>query len=72
MIPRVNYHRYLRSLVEAGFGKRLMFGTDFPNQVQPGVTAILEADFLSNEQKADILCNNAARFLRLNPSTCSP
>jgi hypothetical protein len=72
MVPRANYHHYLHSLVEAGFGKRLMFGTDFPDQVQPGVAAILEADFLSNEQKADILCNNAARFLRLKPSTCSP
>jgi hypothetical protein len=71
MIPRTNYHRYLRSLVEAGFGKRIMFGSDFPDQAQTGVTAILEADFLSNEQKADILCNNAARFLRLQPSTCS-
>jgi Amidohydrolase len=72
LVPRANYYAYLRTLVEAGFGKRIMFGTDFPDQVQTGVTAILEADFLSTEQKSDILCNNAARFLRLQPSTCSP
>ena len=49
-----------------------MFGSDFPDQVETGVAAIQEADFLSSEQKSDILCNNAARFLRLQPSTCSP
>ena len=43
-----------------------MFGSDFPNQVGPGVDAILQMEFLSAEQKADILCNNAARFLRLS------
>jgi predicted TIM-barrel fold metal-dependent hydrolase len=47
-----------------------MFGSDFPDQVGAGIDAILGADFLSGEQKSDILCNNAARFLRLNPSPC--
>jgi predicted TIM-barrel fold metal-dependent hydrolase len=45
----------------------IMFGSDFPNQLVPGIDAILGADFLSAEQKADILCNNA-RFLRLDAS----
>ncbi len=72
LVPRVNYYGFLRNLVEAGFGKRIMFGSDFPSQTEIGVAAILDADFLSSEQKSDILCNNAARFLRLEPSTCSP
>lgn len=72
MVPRASYYRYLRDLVEAGFTKRIMFGSDFPNQVGPSVDAILQMEFLSAEQKADILCNNAARFLRLQASTCGP
>lgn len=72
IVPRPGYHRYLQSLVESGFAKRVMFGSDFPNQVGPGIDVILAADFLSAEQRADILCNNAARFLRLNASLCAP
>lgn len=54
------------------FGQRIMFGSDFPDQVAPGIDAIPSADFLIAEQKADILCRNAARFLRLGVSTCQP
>lgn len=72
MVPRPAYYRYLQGLVDAGFVKRIMFGSDFPNQVGPGIDAILAADFLNAEQKADILCNNAARFLHLDPSICRP
>ena len=72
LVPRANYYRYLRALVEAGFGKRIMFGTDFPDQAEAGVAAILGAEFLTSDQKSDILCNNAARFMRLQPSTCIP
>jgi uncharacterized protein len=72
LVPRVAYYHHLRGLVEAGFSKRIMFGSDFPDQRGEGIAAILAADFLSAEQKADILCNNAARFLRLAASVCSP
>jgi hypothetical protein len=72
LVPQAGYYRHLRGLVEGGFAKRIMFGSDFSNQVGPGIDAILAADFLSAEQKADILCDNAARFLRLSPSVCSP
>jgi hypothetical protein len=70
--PRAGYYRHLRGLVDAGFGKRIMFGSDFKDQLRPGIEAILSADFLTGEQKADILCNNAARFLRLDADTCHP
>jgi amidohydrolase family protein len=72
IVPRAGYYRYLQSLVENGFGKRIMFGSDLPDQIEMGIDAIVAADFLSAEQKADILCNNAARFLRLDPRICQP
>jgi len=70
IMPRAAYYRHLRGLVDAGFGKRIMFGSDFPDQAGPGIDAVLGADFLSAEQKADILCKNAERFLRLDSSSC--
>jgi Amidohydrolase len=72
IVPRAPYYRYLQSLVENGFGKRIMFASDFPDQIGMGIDAIRSATFLTREQKADILCNNAARFLRLNATLCQP
>lgn len=66
------YLRYLRQLVEDGFAKRIMFGTDFPSEADRGVRLIREANFLTDEQKSDILCGNAARFLKLAPTICAP
>ena len=68
-IPRSAFHSYLKSIMEAGFGKRVMFGSDqmnWPGTIEVGIEAITTADFLSEEQKRDILYNNAARFLRLS------
>ena len=69
---RVEFERYLRTLVDAGFGRRIMFGSDFPDAVAPGIAMIRAAEFLTAEQKADILCGNAARFLRLPATVCAP
>jgi predicted TIM-barrel fold metal-dependent hydrolase len=55
--------------VEAGFGKRVMFGSDqmvWPGVIERAIEAIESAEFLSEAQKRDILYNNAARFLRLS------
>jgi hypothetical protein len=63
------FHRYLRSLVEAGLAKRLMFGSDqmtWPETIGLAIEAIESADFLTPEQRRDIFYNNAARFLRLS------
>ncbi len=68
-IPRKEFHFYLKRLVEAGFGKRIMWGSDHgatPDAIQVAIEAIETADFLSAEQKRDIFYNNAARFLRLD------
>ena len=67
-LPRVEFHRYLRRIVEAGFGKRIMFGSDqmvWPEALEVAIQSIETAEFLSEGQKRDILYNNAARFLRL-------
>ena len=68
-LPRTEFHRYLRRLVDAGFGKRVMFGSDqmlFPEMIRVAIENIESADFLSPAQKRDIFYNNAARFLRLD------
>lgn len=67
--PRAAFYRYLQGIVEAGFGNRVMFGTDqmvWPGVIERSVAVIEEAPFLSETQKRDILYHNAARFLRLS------
>ena len=73
-LPRAEFHAYLRRLVEAGFGTRVMFGSDqiiWPETVRVAIEAIESATFLTAEQKRDIFYNNAARFLRLTPGASS-
>jgi predicted TIM-barrel fold metal-dependent hydrolase len=68
-IPRAGFYRHLRGLVDAGHGKRVMFGSDnlqYPGLIERAIAVIQEAPFLTEEQKRDILYNNAARFLRLS------
>ena len=69
--PLVEVNRYIQRLVEAGFEDRVMFGTDqlqWPMLMAYSISIIQNADYLSPEQKRDILYNNAARFLRLPPA----
>ena len=66
--PRETFYAYVKGLIDAGLGKRLMFGSDqmqWPEAIDDAVEAIEAAPFLSDEQKRDIFYNNAARFLRL-------
>ena len=68
IIPREMFHRYLMKLMDAGLGKRLMFGSDqmiWPEVIEIAIESIEKAEFLTEEQKRDIFYNNAARFLRL-------
>lgn len=65
-ISRAEYYFYLKRLVDAGFGDRVMFGSDVGlDEYEEGIQAIESAPFLTEEQKRDIFYNNAARFLRL-------
>jgi uncharacterized protein len=65
--PREQFHEYLRGLMRASLGDRLMFGSDAagPGAVGPSIDGITSAAFLSDGQKRAILCDNAARFFRL-------
>jgi hypothetical protein len=68
-LPRAGFHDYLRRIVEAGFGKRVMFGSDqmvWPETLETAIQSIEQAAFLTPEQKRDIFYNNAARFLKLS------
>ncbi len=67
-IPRSVFHQYLKGLVDYGFGKRIMFGTDqvsWPQAIDVAIEGVRSASFLSEEQTHDIFYNNAARFLRI-------
>ena len=65
-------HGVRHLLVEAGFGKRVMFGSDqmnWPGAIDYSIESITSAPFLTQQQKRDILHDNAARFLRLSDGT---
>jgi predicted TIM-barrel fold metal-dependent hydrolase len=67
-IPRKQFHANLQALIHAGFGKRIMFGSDqmvWPELIGQAIEGIESASFLTDEQKHDIFYNNAARFLGL-------
>jgi uncharacterized protein len=67
--PIKEVNRYIERLVEGGFEDRVMFGTDqliWPRLMAYSISVIQNADYLTTEEKRDILYNNAARFLRLD------
>jgi len=68
-LPRAEFHRFLQRIVDAGFGARVLFGSDqmvWPGLIERAIDAVESAGFLTERQKRDILYNNAARFLRLS------
>ena len=67
-LRRETFFSALRELVDAGFGDRLLFGSDqmyWPGALTLSIETVNAAPFLSDEQKRAILYDNAARFLRL-------
>ncbi len=67
--PLEEIHMVIKRLVQAGFGRRIMYGTDFmgyPKMIEASIGVIQNASYLTEEQKRDILYNNAARFLRID------
>jgi uncharacterized protein len=66
-LPRAEFYSYLRRLVEAGYGRRILYGSDqmsWPDAIPRSIRAVRRAPFLSPAQKRDILYRNAARFMR--------
>ena len=67
--PAKEVNTYIHRIVDAGFEDRVMFGTDqliWPKLMATSISVIQNADYLTPQQKRDILYNNAARFLRLD------
>jgi predicted TIM-barrel fold metal-dependent hydrolase len=63
------FYEYLQRLIRRGLGKQLMFGSDqmvWPEMIGRAIATIESAPGLTESQRRDILCNNAARFLRLD------
>ena len=70
LLPRAEFHAYLGALMRAGFGKRILFGSDqmyWPEGIGLAIEGVESAPFLSKEEKRDIFYNNAVRFLKLSP-----
>lgn len=67
-MPRSLFYAYLEGLIEYGFGKRIMFGTDqnWPDAIPVAIEGIDAAPFLSPKQKKDIFHSNAVRFFRFS------
>lgn len=60
---------FLRLAKADGSLHRVMFGTDqmkWPGATEKSIQFLNSIPFLTKQDKEDILCNNAARFLRLN------
>ncbi|MCO5286167.1 MAG: amidohydrolase [Chitinophagaceae bacterium] len=68
---RKEFYRYLKTLVDAGYEKRILFGSDemeWPQGIGMAIKNVQEAPFLTESEKRDILFNNAVRFFKLNPA----
>ena len=71
LLPRAEFHDYLAALMRAGFGKRILFGSDqmyWPEGIGLAIEGVESAKFLSPGEKRDIFYNNAVTFLKLAPS----
>ena len=65
-MPVEQYESALRRLIDAGFGDRIMFGSDnLP--VAPILERLRGFAWLSDAQRQAILSGNASRFFRLKP-----
>lgn len=68
IIPTAAFYSYLQSIMEAGFGKRIMYGSDqmgWPDAIGVSIRKIENAPFLNESQKQDIFYNNARVFFNL-------
>jgi predicted TIM-barrel fold metal-dependent hydrolase len=59
---------FLHNAKQAGYLKRVMFGSDqmiWPYAIEKSIRFLNSLDFLTKQDKEDILYNNAAKFLKL-------
>ncbi len=65
LVPKEEFYFYLKSLMTAGFGSRIMYGSDqmiWEDAIPLSIKNIEEAPFLSVLEKDNIFYNNAAKF----------
>jgi hypothetical protein len=63
--PIPEFYSYLKSFIEGGFGKRIMYGSDqmaWEDAIPLSIKNVENAPFLTEAQKQDIFYNNAAKF----------
>jgi predicted TIM-barrel fold metal-dependent hydrolase len=68
IIPTPTFYSYLQAMIDAGFGKRIMYGSDqmgWPDAIGVSIKKIENAPFLTESQKQDIFYNNACVFYNL-------
>lgn len=68
ILPKEELSDYLKSLMNAGFGDRIMYGSDqmvWPEVISVGIETVNDIDFLTSDQKEDIFYDNAAEFLEM-------
>jgi uncharacterized protein len=68
IIPTASFYSYLQAMMDAGFGKRIMYGSDqmgWPDAIGLSINKIENAPFLTESQKQDIFYNNARGFFNL-------
>ena len=66
--PLPEFYSYLKSFIDGGFGKRIMYGSDqmaWEDAIPLAIQNVEAAPFLTEEQKQDIFYNNAARFYNI-------
>jgi uncharacterized protein len=71
-LPKEEFRFYLKRLIDAGFSKRIMYGSDqmgWPGAISLSIQNIESIPWLTKEQKRDIFYNNAVRFFRLDDKT---
>ncbi|EMR01349.1 amidohydrolase family protein [Cesiribacter andamanensis] len=69
ILPQQEFENYLKALIDAGFGNRLLFVTYqivWPDTSDDAIESVNAAPFLTLKQKEDIFYNNAATFLGLS------
>jgi len=67
--PTADFYSYLKSLIDAGYSNRLMYGSDqsaWEDAIPLSIRNVENAPFLSEQQKQDIFYNNAARFYNID------
>lgn len=71
ILPQEEFNNYAKSLIDAGFGNRILYGTDqmvWPDVISVGIETVNNSNILTFEQKEDIFFDNAAEFLGLDES----